>query len=209
MRVIARVHLWLHHTEHCIKRVGQGEVGGKPSSKVYLCLYSVCMWMVSNTSTIQNSRYVGISYKNMHNYAILLCNLSPPLSTLGLPNPPTGLISSPQATNTLRLQWEAPFSLPGENISYILHTRNLRTNETVSRVTVTGTSTTFERPQEDQVHDRYEFTVCSNNAVGPSENCATVEASIPSGKHTELSVSHKKVFRMKTSACREEPLKTR
>ena len=102
----------------------------------------------------------------------------------GLPNPPTGLSSSPQAVNTLRLQWEAPFSLPGENINYILHTRNLRTNETMSGVTVSETSTTFERPWEDQACDTYQFTVCSNNAVGPSENCTAVEASTPSGKQS-------------------------
>jgi len=51
-------------------------------------------------------------------------------------------------------------------------------------VTVFGTSTTFERPQEDQACDRYEFTVCSKNAVGHSENCTTVEASTPSGKQS-------------------------
>ena len=120
------------------------------------------------------------------NYAILLCNLPPSLSFPGLPNPPTGLSLSPQATNILRLQWEAPFSLPGENISYIFHTRNLRTGATMSGVTVSGTSTTFERPQEDQACDRYEFTVCSNNTVGPSENCTAVEASTPSGKQSFL-----------------------
>ena len=120
------------------------------------------------------------------NYAILLCNLPPSLSFPGLPSPPTGLSSSPQAANTLRLQWEAPFSLPGENINYIFHTRNLRTGATMSGVTVTGTSTTFEKPLEDQACDRYEFTVCSNNTVGPSENCTAVEASTPSGKQSFL-----------------------
>ena len=138
--------------------------------------------------TIQSSRYSAISpcthqtFNSFSNYAVLLCNLPPSLSFSGLPNLPTGLSSFPQGANTLRLQWEAPFSLPGENISYILHTRNLRTDATMSGVTVTGTSTTFERPQEDQACDRYEFTVCSNNAVGPSENCTAVEASNPSGK---------------------------
>ena len=113
----------------------------------------------------------------------LLCNLLS-LSFPGLPNPPTGLSSFPQAVNTLRLQWEAPFSLPGENISYILHTRNLRTDATLSGVTVAGISTTFTRPEGDQACDRYKFTVCSNNAVGPSVNCTTVEASTPSGKQS-------------------------
>ena len=112
----------------------------------------------------------------------LLCNLPPSVSFPGFPNPSTGLSSSPQAANTLRLQWEAPFSLPGENVSYILHTRNLRTDATIRGMTVTGLSTTFTRPQEDQACDRYKFTVCSNNAVGPSKNCTTVEASTPSGK---------------------------
>ena len=115
-------------------------------------------------------------------YAISLHSLFP----IGLPSPPTGLSPSPQAANILRLQWEAPFSLPGENISYIFHTRNLRTGATMSGVTVSGTSTTFERPQEDQACDRYEFTVCSNNTVGPSENCTAVEASTPSGKQSFL-----------------------
>ena len=112
----------------------------------------------------------------------LLCNLPPSVSFPGFPNPSTGLSSSPQAANTLRLRWEAPFSLPGENVSYILHTRNLRTDATMSAVTVTGMSTIFTRPQGDQACDRYKFTVCSNNAVGPSKNCTTVEASTPSGK---------------------------
>ena len=113
-------------------------------------------------------------------YAISL----PALFPIGLPNPPTGLSSSPQAANTLRLQWEVPFSLPGENNNYILHARNLRTDTTVRRMTVTRTSTTFERPQEDQACDRYEFTVCSKNAVGPSDNCTAVEASTPSGEQS-------------------------
>ena len=120
------------------------------------------------------------------NYAILLCNFPPSLSFPGLPNPPTRLSLSPQAANILRLQWEAPFSLPGENINYIFHTRNLRTGAMMSGVTVTGTSTTFEKPLEDQACDRYEFTVCSNNTVGPSENCTAVEASTPSGKQSFL-----------------------
>lgn len=45
-------------------------------------------------------------------YAIFLPSLFP----VGLPNTPTGLSSQPQAASTLRLQWEASFSLPGEHV---------------------------------------------------------------------------------------------
>ena len=45
-----------------------------------------------------------------------------------------------------------------------------------------GTWTTFKRPRGDHVCDRYEFAVCSNNAVGLSDSCTAVNASIPYGK---------------------------
>ena len=47
---------------------------------------------------------------------------------------------------------------------------------------VSGTWTTFKRPRGDQVCDRYEFTVHSNNAVGLSDSFTAVNATTPSGK---------------------------
>lgn len=112
---------------------------------------------------------------------MLLIHLSPSLSCLGHLSPPLQLSSSPETVATLQLRWKPPFSLQREKISYLLHARNLRTNIMIGKV-VSGTWTTFKRPRGDQVCDRYEFTVYSNNAVGLSDSFTAVNATTPSGK---------------------------
>ena len=111
------------------------------------------------------------------------------LSCLGRLTPPLRLSSSPETAATLQLRWEPPFSLQGEKISYLLRARNLRTNVVIEKVAI-GTWTTFKKPRRDHACDRYEFTVCSNNAVGLSGPCTAVNASTPNGKQLFLGNAH-------------------
>ena len=82
------------------------------------------------------------------------------------PSPPSELTIS-QSGLDLDLSWEAPFSLEGENITYIVRATNTGTGVTTDRTTVTP-QLVFGEFLEDHDCSTYEFSVYSVNLFGQS-----------------------------------------
>jgi len=132
-------------------------------------------------SSLQNNqtRFFCLRFEGVTSMPLSSAPLN--MTVFGIPAPPSQLSVSAQATALLHLHWEAPFSHLGENISFTLHSVNLRTGTLVTVEEESETCITFGRPEGDNDCDRYNFTVLSENQVGFSDPSAAVTASFPVG----------------------------
>jgi hypothetical protein len=104
------------------------------------------------------------------------------------PNPPTGLMLNPEGL-ALVATWEEPFSLEGEDLSYVITIMN-RGNVVQDGITVNTTTYVLSEPIGERNCSEYAFTVFSENSFGRSRIGITGVENIPTGWKISLSLSY-------------------
>ena len=96
------------------------------------------------------------------------------------PNPPFGLNTAVDGLN-LVLTWREPFSLEGEELSYVVSITNTVSSDK-EEVTVNTSRYALTEPIGERDCAEYQFTVFSKNDFSKSINAVTGRANIPTGK---------------------------
>jgi hypothetical protein len=84
--------------------------------------------------------------------------------------------------------WEEPFSLEGEDLSYVITIMN-NGNVVQNGVTVNTTTYVLSEPIGERDCSEYQFTVFSRNSFGKSQTGMTGVANIPTGWKNSNSLS--------------------
>ena len=102
-----------------------------------------------------------------------------PACYIAEPNPPTGLSLDVDGL-ALVATWTEPFSLEGEDLSYVITSMN-RGNVVEDGVTVNTTRYILSEPVGERDCSEYVFTIFSENSFSKSRNAITGRANIPTG----------------------------
>ena len=103
-----------------------------------------------------------------------------PYTHIAEPNPPTGLNIVADGLD-LVATWDEPFSLEGEELSYVITIMN-RGNIAEDDITVNTTRFVISEPTGERDCSEYVFTVFSKNGFSKSVNAITGRANIPTGR---------------------------
>ena len=96
------------------------------------------------------------------------------------PNPPFGLNTAVDGLN-LVLTWREPFSLEGEELSYVVSITNTVSSD-MEEVSVNTSRYVLTEPIGERDCAEYQFTLFSKNDFSKSINAVTGRANIPTGK---------------------------